>query len=170
MKLLEQFQRDGTVNPQLEYCIYLPDAVHVGKSCKCSFSNLFCILEFSRLSLSVLHNLRDDSNLEIRSKLRTILTKEDVQNKDRMAFDPILRLCSTKMLDVLSAIDTAVVHTLIPEKYKFVESNRIGFYPHPMSVCIGPTGKFKFSGLQPFKQRDKVMLSRFPQSCSCQCY
>ena len=81
MELLEQFQRDGTVNPQLEYCIYLPDAVHVGKSCKCSFSNLFCILVSSRLNLIVLHTLRDDSNLEIRSTLRKILTKEGMYKK-----------------------------------------------------------------------------------------
>ena len=93
---------DGTMNPQLEFCMYLPDAVHVRKSCKCSFSNWFCILESSRLSLIVLHTLRDGSNLEIRCKLRKLLTKKCMyKEKGRMAFDPVL---STKMMDVLSTI------------------------------------------------------------------
>ena len=43
MKFLEQLQRDGLVDPQLELCVYLPDAVHVGKSCKCSFSMQFVL-------------------------------------------------------------------------------------------------------------------------------
>ena len=43
MELLEQLQKAGLADPQI--CVYLPDAVHVGKSCKCSFSNWFCLLD-----------------------------------------------------------------------------------------------------------------------------
>lgn len=66
-----------------EICVYLPDAVHVGKSCKCSFSNWFCLLDESRLSLTVIHSLREDSNPSIKSQLRKLLAKEDVQNQKR---------------------------------------------------------------------------------------
>ena len=38
MELLEQRQKAGLADPQI--CVYLPDAVHVGKSCRCSFSNM----------------------------------------------------------------------------------------------------------------------------------
>ena len=54
MELLEQRQRAGLANPQI--CVYLPHAVHVGKS----FSNWFCLLDESRLSLAVIHTLRED--------------------------------------------------------------------------------------------------------------
>lgn len=34
MELLERLEVDGFVDPQLEFCVFLPDADHVGKSSK----------------------------------------------------------------------------------------------------------------------------------------
>lgn len=99
MELLEQHQKAGLADPQI--CIYLPDAVHVGKSCKCSFSNWFYLLDESRSSRAVIHTLREGSNLSIKSQLRKLLAKEDVQNKDRMAVEPIIRLTRPDALKAL---------------------------------------------------------------------
>ena len=40
-------------------------------------------------------------NPSIKSQLRKLLAKEDVQNKDRMAIEPIIRLTSPDVLKVL---------------------------------------------------------------------
>ena len=79
MESLEQRQKAGLADHQI--CVYLPDAVQVGKSCKCCFSNWFCLLDESRSSLAVMHTLREDSNPSIKSQLWKLLAKEDVQNK-----------------------------------------------------------------------------------------
>jgi hypothetical protein len=157
MELLEQLQQDCLVDPELEFCIFLPDAVHVGKSCKCSFSNWFCLLNGSRMSLSVIHTLRDDSDPVIRSSLRKFLTKEDVQNKDCMAVEPILRLTSPDVLKVLSSLKS-----LIPDKFRPTDSNKVGMYPHPISVCLGPNGKFFFLDYSPLKREARLCMS-----CKC---
>ena len=76
MEVLLQNEMDGIVDPQLEDCVFLPHAVHVGKSIKCSFSNWFCLLDGYRLALSVVHTLRDDSNLDARLKLENFFLKK----------------------------------------------------------------------------------------------
>ena len=158
MKLLEQLQRDVSVDPHLELCVYLPEAVHVGKSCKCSLSNWFCLFDNSRLSFAVVHTLREDSDFAIKSQLRKLLTKEDVQNKDRMAVEPITRLCSPAVLKVLSSTKS-VVHTLIQDKFTPIDSNKAGLYPHPIYICLGPNGKFFFMDYCPLKEETKLCLA-----------
>ena len=159
MEILERLQQDCFVDPELEFCIYLPDAVHVGKSCKCSFSNWFCLLSGSRMSLSVIHTLRDDSDPVIRSSLRKFLTKEDVQNKDWMAVEPILRLTSSDVLKVLSSLKNRVVHTLIPDKFRPTDSNKVGMYPHPITVYLGPNGKFFFLDCSTLKREARLCMA-----------
>ena len=123
MKLLQQLQRDGLADPHLEFCVYLPDAVHVRKSCKCSFSNWFCLFDNCRVSLAVVHTLREDNDFAIQSHLRKLLTKEDVKNKDRMAVAPMTRLRSPAVLKVLSSTKSV---------------RKAGLYPHPIFICLDP--------------------------------
>ena len=68
----------------------LPDDVHLGRSLKCSWTNWFIDLEGARSNL--VRILRDPGSLDIRRKLRKCLTLDCVRNKDRMAFEPIVRL------------------------------------------------------------------------------
>lgn len=136
MELLEQHQKAGLADPQI--CVYLPDAVHVGKSCKCSFSNWFYLLDESRSSRAVIHTLREGSNPSIKSQLRKLLAKEDVRNKDRMAVEPIIRLTRPDALKVLWETKQKVVHALIPDKFRPIDSNKVGLYPHPISICLVP--------------------------------
>ena len=134
--------------------------MHVGKSCKCSFSNWFCLFEKSRLSLAVIHTLQEDSDPTIKSQLRKLkLLTKDVQNKDSMAVEPIIRLCSPNVLEVLSSVKNGVVHTLIPDKFRPIDSNKVGLYPHPIFICLGPKSKFFFMDYSPLKKETKLCLA-----------
>ena len=68
-----------------------------------------------------------------------MLTLECVRNKDRMAVEPIVRLKRPEVIEVLSKV-SLVVHTLVPEKYRFWTSNQQGVCCHPVAICPGPVG------------------------------
>ena len=53
------------------------------------------------------------NNPSIKSQLRKLLAKEDVQNKDRMAIEPIIRLTSPDVLKMLSQTKQKAVLALI---------------------------------------------------------
>lgn len=160
MDLIGEMQEDKTIDPALEYLSFFPDSVHVGKSLKCSFCNWFILLNGERGCLSVIQTLRDDSNPDVRKKLRKLLKSEDVQNKDRMAVDPIIRLSSPEVLTTLDDINN-VVHQLIPEKYRFSDSNKPGMFPHPVAICCGKHGKLMFLDLNPVKNTTRIVEADF---------
>ena len=93
--------------------------------------------EFSNLML--LRSLRDNAEAFIKKKLRKLLSLECVRNKDRMAVEPIIRLTRPEVLKVLEDVKF-VVHTIVPEQYRFWKSNQRGVCPHPIAVSEGPTG------------------------------
>ena len=68
-----------------------------------------------------------------------MLTLECVRNKDRMAVEPIVRLTRPEVIEVLSKV-SLVVHTLVPEKYRFWTSNQQGVCCHPVAICPGRLG------------------------------
>ena len=113
-------------------CVF-PDSVHVGKSLKCSICNWFIILNGERGRLSIMQTLRDDRNPAVRKKLRKLLKAEDMQSKDRMAVEPIIRLSNPEVPDSLKEVNK-VVHQLIPEKYSVSENNQAGMFPHPIAI------------------------------------
>ena len=79
----------------------------------------------------------------IRRKLRKLLTLDCVRNKDRMAVEPIVRLTRSAVLDVLKEV-TFVVHTVVPEKYRFWKSNQGGqssLCKKPIALKRGSQGK-----------------------------
>ena len=90
-------QVNKTIDSAFEYLAFLPDSVHVGKSLKCSFCKWFIILNGETGSQSIIQTLRDDSNPVMRKKLQKLLKPEDVQNRDRMAVHPIIRLSSLEV-------------------------------------------------------------------------
>ena len=75
-----------------------------------------------------------------------------------MAVEPVLRLCSPAVLKVLSSAKS-VVHTLIPDKFRPIDSNKAGLYPHPICICLGPNGKFFFLDYSPLKKETKLCLA-----------
>ena len=84
----------------------------------------------------------------MRKKLRKLLKAEDVQNKDRMAVEPIIRLSNPEVLDTLKAVNK-VVHQLIPEKYRFSENNQAVVFPHPIAITCSQQEKNFFLDLNP---------------------
>ena len=87
----------------------------------------------------LLRSLRDNAEAFIKKKLRKLLSLECVRNKDRMAVEPIIRLTRPEVLKVLEDVKF-VVHTIVPEQYRFWKSNQRGICPHPIAVSEGPTG------------------------------
>ena len=156
MELIAKLQEDQHIDPALQYLVFLPDGVHVGKSLKCSFCNWFIVLKEARSCLAVIQTLRDDNNPDVRKPLRRLLRAEDVQNKDRMAVDPILRLSNESVINTLREVDY-VVHQMVPEKYRFSETNKIGMYPHPVAIAFGKQGKLLFIDLNPLKQTSRLV-------------
>lgn len=123
---------------ELELVVPLPDVVHVGKSCKCCWSNWFINLDGELSNLVLLRSFRDNAEDFIRKKLRKLLSLDCVRNKDKMAVEPIIRLTRPDVFKALRGV-TFVVHTIVPEQYRFWKSNQRGVCPHPVSVSNGPT-------------------------------
>lgn len=135
---------------------FFPDSVHVGRSLKCSFCNWFVLLRGERGCLAIIQTLRDDSNEAIRKRLRRFLKADDVQNKDRMAVDPLLRLSSVEVISTLEEVDH-VVHQVIPEKYRFSETNKPEMFPHPIAITCGQHGKLLFLDYNPLKNTSRIV-------------
>lgn len=119
--------------PELELVVPLPDVVHIGKRFKCSWSNWFINLDGEFSNLVLLRSLRNNAEAFIKKKLRKLLLLKCVRNKDRMAVEPIIRLTRPEVLKVLEDVKF-VVHTIVPEQYRFWKSNQRGVCPHPIAV------------------------------------
>ena len=91
----------------------------------------------SNLVLIRTSQLRDSTDSDVCKLLRKMLILECVRNKDRMAVEPIVRLTRPEVREVLSK-GSLVVHTLVPEKYRFLTSNQQGVCCHPVAICPGP--------------------------------
>ena len=137
---LHSMAEDGTLPIELSLLVALPDVVQLGKSMKCSWANWFIDLEGAKSSLVLIRTLRDSAGPDVRKKLRKMLTLDCVRNKDRMAVEPIVRLTRTSVLEVLRGI-SLVVHTIVPEKYRFWKSNQSGICKRPIAIESGAQGK-----------------------------
>ena len=156
MELILKMQEEQSIDPVLQYLVFFPDSVHVGKSLKCSFCNWFIILRGERGCLAVVQTLRDDSNPTIRKRLRHLLRADDVQTKDHMAVDPLLRLSSDDVINTLRDV-TYVVHQMIPEKYRFSETNKADMFPHPTAITCGQHGKLLFIDFDPLESNSRLV-------------
>ena len=138
---LNSSEKSETLPAELSLVDALSDDVHLGKSLKCSWTNWFIDLEGARSNL--VHTLRDSGSLDIHRKLRKCLTLACVRNKDRMAVEPIVRLTRPTVLDVLEEV-AFVVHTVVPEKYRFWKSNQrelASLCKRPIALKRGTQGK-----------------------------
>ena len=71
---------EDSIDPNLALlltCTCLPDAVHVGKSIKCSFHNWFVILGNDRACLSQIRTIRDNSSKSVQKEVRPVLKNGD---------------------------------------------------------------------------------------------
>ena len=138
-KAIETFPELRENTPELSLVSMIPDAVHLGKSFKCSWANWFIIHENCRTNLVLIRTLRDFGDDDVRLSLRKHLNLECVRNKDRMAVEPIIKLSKPEVLRVLDTVE-CVVYTIVPERYTYWKTNLPGICKHPTSVCMGQTG------------------------------
>ena len=76
-----------------------------------------------------------------------------------MAVDIIVLLTRIAVINVLEKVPY-VVHTILPEKYRFWKSNMQELYPHPISVTVGPLGKLLVLDYEPEKKVSKLLMLR----------
>ena len=159
-KALENISKqteEGTIDPELALMVGLPDAIHVGKSLKCSFANWYILLKGQRSNLAILRTLRDNSDPETRKLFRKLLKdSEAVRNKDRMAVDPILDLTAESFIHALQNVEL-IVHTLVPERFKFTEDNKVGAYPHPVAIANAGGGILFMLDFAPLNSQGKLV-------------
>lgn len=135
---------DDTMDPMLSLTIPLPDSAHVGKSLKGSFANWFLKLGHERGNLAILRTLRNKGDGKTKKEMRRFLPRNDhVRNKDRQDPSAVLKLTDERFIEFLRSLDF-VVHTIIPETDRFTDNNKVGMYPHPISVSVGPYGSIFF--------------------------
>lgn len=151
MELIAKLQEDPHIDSALQYLVFLPDGVHVGKSLKCSSCNWFIVLKEAWSCLAVIQTLRDD-NPAVQKPLRWLLQAEDVQNKDQIIVNPILRLSNES---VINTVDKAV-HQMVPEKYWFLKKPT-RYVPHPVAITFGKQGKLLFIKINRLKQTSHLV-------------
>ncbi len=144
---------DGTLNPEF---IFLPmlDVVHMGKSLKGSFSCWVILLNGERACLSILRTLRDTD-----PQYRKLIPRDSVIHKDRMDFNCILHLTKPQAIEHLKSVDQ-IVHTIVPDKYKISDTNKVGLYPHPIAIDIGEDGRLYVLNYKPMQKRSTVLKIR----------
>jgi hypothetical protein len=152
-ELISESKNDGTLPPQFIF-ICLPDAVHVGKSLKCSFANWMLLLDDERACLSMLHTIRDSD-----PELKRLLPRDSVLNKDRMDVNCVLHLSKESVLARLRTVNY-VVHSVLPDSYKISATNQVGLYPHPVAICYGEHGKLLVLDYVPSKNVTRLLEVR----------
>ncbi|KAJ7386115.1 hypothetical protein OS493_012459 [Desmophyllum pertusum] len=73
-----------------------------------------------------------------------------------MAVDPLLRLSSDDVINTLRDVGY-VVHQMIPEKYRYSETNKAGMFPHPIAIACGQHGKLLFIDFDPLKNNSRLV-------------
>ena len=134
---------------------FFPDSVHVGKSLQCSICNWFIILNGERGCLSIMQTLRDDSDPAVRKKLRKLLKAEDMQNKDRMAVEPVIRLSNPEVLDTLKEVTRS--SPINSQKVPRFRKQPSWYVPHPIAITCSQQGKFFFLDLNPLKSAMRLV-------------
>ena len=108
---LHDFRKSAlqTIQAALLLLCAIPNAVHVGKSFKCSWANWFVFMEDTCTSLVMMSTLCDYASPEIKRKFKKVLSLECGKNKDRMAVEPILKLSHPEVIQQLQQAEAVVL-------------------------------------------------------------
>ena len=120
-------------------------------------------LENERGNLAVLKTLRNKASPEVRKTMRKFLPRNDhVRNKDRQGPAVVIRLAEEKLIEYLQQLDF-VNHTIIPEMNHFTEHNRVGMYPHPINIAVGPYSSLLFLNQERYGSKSYMAQLHNPQ-------
>lgn len=73
-----------------------------------------------------------------------------------MAVDPILDLTADSFIRTVRNVEL-VVHTLVPERFKFTEDNKVGAYPHPVAITNAGGGILFMLDFAPMNNQSKLV-------------
>ena len=139
-------EKTGKENPNLNIVSVFPDAVHVAKRKRQSFSNWFLWVDDARVNLVQLRALRNDPNLY--STLSEKIPLSAVRNRDRQDVDSILQISDVAVTDALKDNAVVVTHTVVPEKYRITDDNKKGILKSPVGMTMGPLGNVFISDVE----------------------
>ena len=145
-------EKTGKENPNLNIVSVFPDAVHVAKRKRQSFSNWFLWVDDARVNLVQLRELRNDPSLY--STLSEKIPLSAVRNRDWQDVDSILQISDVAVMDALK--DN-------PEKYRITDDNKKGILKSPVGMTMGPLGNVFISDVETGKVV-KVRASHYPAS------
>ena len=92
--------------------------------------------------------------------MRKFLSRNDhVRNKDCQEKAAVTRLADEKLIKYLQEPDF-VSHTIIPEMDHFNEHNRVGMYPHPINIAVGPYSSLLFLKLNQERYGSKSYMAQ----------
>ena len=101
-------------------------------------------LGHERGNLAILRTLRNKGDRKTKKEMHRFLPRNDhVRNKDRQDPLAVLKLTDERFIEFLRSLNF-VVHTIIPETDRFTDNNKVGMYPRPISVSVGPYGSIFF--------------------------
>ena len=100
---------------------------------------LICTKSHNRPIVALVRTLRDSTDSDVHKLLHVMLTLERLRKRDTMAVEPIVRLTRPEVIEVLSKKSLAV-HTLVPEKNRFLTSNQQEVCCPAVAICPGPLG------------------------------
>lgn len=141
MLKLSQMKKYSTLPSQMQLLIPIPEATHVAKCLKGSFTNWFLYKHGERFNLSILRTLYNDPDPQIRKKMRNTVTLSAVRNRDRMSVPDLLTINKESVRAVVTSVPR-VVQTLIPEPFRLYKRNARGVIEHPTGLCVATDGKF----------------------------
>ena len=137
----------------------VPDAVHVAKRKRQSFSNWFLLVNSCRINLVQLRELRNDSN--IHSNLAPLLPLSAVRNRDRQDVESIMQISTPAVGKIIQQDAQKVTHTAVPGKYRLRDDNKRGVLNTPIGTCRGPLGHVLVSDVMNSKVY-KVRANHYP--------
>ena len=154
-------EKTGKENPNLNIVSVFPDAVHVAKRKRQSFSNWFLWVDDARVNLVQLRELRN--NPSPYSTLSEKISFSAVRNRDRQDVDSILQISDVAVTDALQDNAVVVTHTVVPEKYRIADDHKKGILKSPVGMTMGPLGNVFISDVETGKVV-KVRASLYPAS------
>ena len=152
-------EKEQQSEPFLSTVSPVPDAVHVAKRKRQSFSNWFLLVNNYHINLVQLRELRNDNNLH--SELAPLLPLSTVRNCDRQDVESIMQISSPSVRKVIEQNAQTVTPTVVPEKYRLRDDNKRGVLQTPIGLCMGPSGHVFVSNVMNGKVY-KVQANHYP--------
>ena len=132
-------ETEDQIKEHIKFLKPIPEAVHLGKCLKSSFSNWCLFLNGERFNLSNLRVLYNDEDDDIRRRMRKEVTLSAVRNCDRMSVESMLMIAKPSVRDVIRKVPL-LVQTIIPETFRLYKGNSKGLIENPTGVCVGHHG------------------------------